>query len=54
LKGLEPLDAEVLKLLSASDNQEVDNEQNGTNINAEKVAQLLGADTEGAQKAHAP
>jgi len=46
LRGLEPLDAEVLKLLSGFGIQEGNNEQNGAYLNAEEVANRLDADTE--------
>lgn len=46
LRGLEPLDAAVLELLSATKIQGGDSEQNGAHLNAEEVANLLGSDTE--------
>lgn len=46
LRGLEPLDAEVLKLLSGFGIQEGNSEQNGAYLNAEEVANRLGTDTE--------
>lgn len=46
LRGLEPLDAVVMNLLSAQSLPEVFSKQNSAHLNAEGVARLLGADTE--------
>lgn len=47
LRGLEPLDAKILKFLSDPKYQEMDSdEQKETRLNAEKVALLLEADPE--------
>jgi len=46
LRGLEPLDAGVLNLLSGPDIKEQYGESSGAHLNTEEVARLLGADVE--------
>jgi hypothetical protein len=46
LRGLDPMDAGVLKLLSGPDIQNLYGEKSGAHLNAEEIARLLGADVE--------